>query len=328
MAHKHARRRKTFYSEVKEIDSDPIPYLKKIQESLLNHTYQTSKYTIFDKFDSGKVRTIYKLPYYPDRIVHWAIMQVLEPIIVNTFTSNTCASIPGRGIHHALELEDRYLTSDPEGTKYCLKLDIHKFFPSVDHDILIKLLKKKFKDKELLELLEGIIRSVDSGLPIGNYLSQYLANFYLTYFDHWLKEVKKVKYYIRYMDDIVIFAATKEELHALYRDIKEYLTNNLKLEIKDNWQVFEVEVRGVDFVGYRHFRNKILLRKSIALKIRKKTNKIRRKGYMNANDYGAIKSYGGWIGWCDCEGLKKVYLDNLKPKLLTYEQEHSIIARR
>lgn len=322
LAHKNARKRKTFYSEVKVIDADPMPYLREIQKSLINHTYQTSKYTIFDKFDSGKIRTIYKLPYYPDRIVHWAIMQVLEPIIVNTFTINTCASIPGRGIHKALMLEDKYLKSDPEGTKYCLKLDIKKFFPSVDHDILIKMLYRKFKDPELLDLLEGIIRSVDSGLPIGNYLSQYLANFYLAYFDHWLKEKKKVKYYIRYMDDIVIYSSNKEELHQLYSDIKEYLENNLKLTIKDNWQIYPTYMRGSDFVGYRHFGHKVRLRRSIALKIRRLSNRIRRRGYITEHDYGSLKSYSGWIKWCDSGGLKYVYIDVLRPYIINYERLH------
>lgn len=327
-AHKHARRRKTFYSEVKLIDRDPIPYLTKIQDALKNHNYQTSKYTIFDKFDSGKVRTIYKLPYYPDRIVHWAIMQVIEPYIVSTFTINTCASIPGRGIHKAFDLEDHYLKSDPEGTKYCLKMDIRKFFPSVDHEVLITLLKKKFKDKELLELLEGIIHSVPSGLPIGNYLSQYLANFYLAYFDHWLKEEKKVKYYVRYMDDMVIFMDNKEDLHKLLREIKEYLRVNLKLELKSNWQVFPVAARGVDFLGYRHFGYLVRLRRSTALKIRRKYNKIKKKSHLSSHDYGAINSYQGWSSFCSSRGLLRTYIDPLGEMIAEYERRHHIRTRR
>ena len=323
LAHKNARKRKTFYSEVMEIDSDPMPFLIKLQNSLINHTYQTSEYTVFDKFDSGKIRTIYKLPYYPDRITHWAIMQVIEPIIMSTFTINTCASIPGRGIRHALDLENEYL-KDEEGTKYCLKLDVKKFFPSIDHEILISLLHKKFKDPDLLDLLEGIIHSVDSGVPIGNYLSQYFANFYLTYFDHWLKEEKKVKYYIRYMDDIVIYDSSKEYLHKLRLEIEDYLATNLKLRLKENWQVFPTRVRGSDFIGYRHFGDKILLRKNILYKIRKLSNRIRRKQYMSVRDYGALNSYLVWIEHCDSEGIYYTYIYPLSKYIDNYMKVHNI----
>ncbi len=101
-------------------------------------------------------------------------------------------------------------------------------------------------------LLDEIIDSTD-GLPIGNYLSQYLANFYLTYFDHWIKQVKCKPYYFRYADDCVFLAPDKESLHQLLADIREYFTVNLKLEIKSNYQIFPVAARGIDFVGYVFF---------------------------------------------------------------------------
>jgi hypothetical protein len=105
---------------------------------------------------------------------------------------------------------NKYL-KDIEGTKYCLKIDIKKFFPNINHNILKKLLRRKIKDNDLLWLLDEIIDSIDGdiGVPIGNYLSQYFANFYLAYFDHWLKEEKKVRYVIRYMDDIVCLTSIK-----------------------------------------------------------------------------------------------------------------------
>lgn len=107
---------------------------------------------------------------------------------MKTFTN---ASLKDRGIHRTLDQLDKMLL-DEEGTKYCLKIDVEKFFPNINHDILKELLRKKFKDKLLLNLLDEIIDSIDEekGVPIGNYLSQYFANFYLAYFDHWLKEAK------------------------------------------------------------------------------------------------------------------------------------------
>src|SRR5690606_15310200 len=140
-----------------------------------------------------KERLVYRLPYFPDRITHHAIMNVLEPIFVANLTTDTYSCIKGRGIHACANAVKKALKDVPS-TKYCLKLDITKFYPSVDHEILKALLRRKFKDQDLLELLDEIIDSAP-GLPIGNYLSQYLANFYLSYFDHWIKEKKRVKYY-------------------------------------------------------------------------------------------------------------------------------------
>ena len=132
----------------------------------------------------------------------------------------------------------------------------------MDHEILKQLIRRKFKDQDLLQLLDGIIDSAD-GLPIGNYLSQYLANFYLTGFDHWLKEVKKVKYYFRYADDMVILADNKIYLHDLMADIRQYLAERLKLMVKGNYQVFPVAERGIDFVGYVFFHTLTRVRKTI-----------------------------------------------------------------
>lgn len=114
--------------------------------------------------------------------------------------------------------------------------------------MLKSILRRKLKDKRLLCLLDEIVDSAD-GVPIGNYLSQYFANLYLTYFDHWIKEQKGVKYYFRYADDIVILAPDKAYLHSLMGEIRAYL-GDLKLEVKGNWQVFPVAARGIDFVGY------------------------------------------------------------------------------
>jgi len=216
-----------------------------LNNTLLNGNYKTSRYDVFTIYEP-KERLVYRLPYYPDRITHHAVMNVLEPIFVNTFTKDTYSCIKGRGIHKLFYTLKKDLVNEDE-TRYCLKFDIKKFYPSIDHDILKSLIRKKIKDHRLLKLLDEIIDSAP-GLPIGNYLSQYLANFYLSYFDHWIKEQKAVKYYYRYADDIVILHSNKQALHNLLSDIKQYL-KALKLEVKDNHQVFPVAARGIDYVG-------------------------------------------------------------------------------
>jgi len=271
----------------------------KLHEMLKNKTYQTSTYDIFKVYEP-KEREVYRLPYFPDRIAHHAIMNILESIFVSTYTSDTYSCIKGRGIHKALYNVKNAL-KDVNGTTYCLKLDVRKFYPSIDHDILKSLLERKLKDKDLLWLLHEIIDSAP-GLPIGNYLSQYLANFYLSYFDHWIKEDKAVKYYFRYADDVVILSNSKQELHLILHDIKNYLSEKLKIQVKGNYQVFPIASRGIDFVGYKIYHTHILLRKSI---------KKRFARMLKANNNTAsIASYMGWTKHCDSKHLIKKLLPN------------------
>lgn len=207
-AHNNARKRKTKNPEVQKVDGDVLGYCMQIREMLVRGTFTTSKYHIFNIVDRGKEREICDLPYFPDRIVHWAIMQVLEPIFCSHFIAQTYVAIPGKGTHKALQQLHEYM-DDKEGTAYCLKLDVRKFFPHVNGEILKALLRKKIKCERTLSLLDDIVDSYDNGLPIGNYTSQYFGNYYLSYFDHWIKEDKGVKYYLRYMDDIIILHSSK-----------------------------------------------------------------------------------------------------------------------
>lgn len=269
----------------------------KLHDMLVSKTYKTSKYDIFKVFEP-KERDVYRLPYFPDRICHHAIMNVLEPIFVAVFTSDSYSCIKGRGIHKA-SFNLRKSLNNVDQTTYCLKLDIKKFYPNIDHSILKALLRKKFKDEDLLWLLDEIIDSAP-GLPIGNYLSQYLANFYLTYFDHWIKEQLGVKYYFRYADDIVILHKDKDYLHRVLKVIEDYFDLFLKLEVKGNWQVFPVESRGIDFVGYVHFHTHVLLRKSIKQRFARMLKK--RKNSQS------IASYNGWLKHCDSKNLSKKLL--------------------
>lgn len=268
-----------------------------LQDALLNKTYRTSAYTVFT-IHEPKEREIYRLPYYPDRITHHAVMNVLEPLFVKSFTADTYSCIKKRGIHAAANAVKRALQDQP-GTQYCLKLDIRKFYPSINHAILKSLLRRKFKDAELLWLLDEIIDSAP-GLPIGNYLSQYLANFYLTRFDHWLKQTMNARYYFRYADDLVILSHSKQYLHQLLLSIKQYLQQQLQLEVKSNWQVFPVAARGIDFVGYRFYHAHTRLRKSI------KQNFARMLA-TNPNPQ-SIASYKGWMKHCNANHLTKTLL--------------------
>jgi hypothetical protein len=271
-----------------------------IQQELINKTYQTSPYTTFTIFER-KERVISRLPYR-DRIVHHAVMNILEPMFMANFTADTYSCIKGKGIHSAVRGLKEDL-KDKDGTMYCLQLDIVKFYPSIDHDILKQLLRRKIKDNDLLWLLDGIIDSAP-GLPIGNYLSQYFANYYLSGFDHWIKETKRVKYYYRYADDIIILARTKEEVQRLFADIETYLNLNLKLYIKGNHRIFPVDKCGIDFVGYVFFRKYTRLRKSIKQSFARAVARNKPRS--------SIASYLGWAKHCNSKHLIKQLIPNEK----------------
>ena len=336
-AHKNAKKGKGWYKEVKMIDENPEYYLGLLQEMLINHTYKTSDYEVFYKTEGKKTRKIYKLPYFPDRICQWAILQVIEPFIINNLTDDTYSAIPKRGIHKALfKLQDAMWNDVPE-CQYCLKLDARHYYQSINHELLKQKYARMFKDDELLWLLGEIIDSIttaeiddlraiylleedidpETGIPIGNYLSQYSGNYYFSSFDHWIKEEKKVKYCFRYMDDIVIFGRTKEELHALRKEIEIYFKDELKLQIKDNWQVFPTYIRGVDFLGYRTFLNYTLLRKSTCKDMKRKLTAIRAKvesrNMMNYSEWCCINSYRGWLKHCNSFRLSQKYVVPLLP---------------
>lgn len=277
-----------------------------LHKELSEGKYVTSEYQTFIIHDP-KEREIYRLPFR-DRVVHHAIMNILEDIWTPIFISHTYSCIKGRGIHGVMKHLKKDL-KDIQNTKYCLKMDIRKYYPSIDHLILKNIVQKKIKDKRLLELLDGIIDSAP-GIPIGNYLSQFFANLYLSYFDHWLKEERRTKYYYRYADDMVILASNKEKLHSLLGEIKLYLHNNLRLDLKDNYQIFPVDNRGIDFVGYVFFHTHIRMRKSIKKNFCKKASKLSRKKTTSHNCKIALCSWIGWAKHCNSKHLIKKIIEN------------------
>lgn len=293
LAERKARKGKGHQYGIRLFQRNPEKNLLEIQEKLINKTYKTSAYKVFPIYEP-KERMISSLPYI-DRIVQHGAMNFLERIFVNMFTADCYSCVKGKGIG-GFRRNFRKALKDATGTTYCLEIDITKFYPSIDHRILKQQLRRKFKDNDLLWLLDGIIDSAP-GVPIGNYLSQYFANFYLTGFDHWLKEVLKVKYYFRYCDDIRILCETKEELHRIRRAVQEYLGEKLKLTIKPNYRVFPVRL-GIDVIGYVFYRFYTLLRKSIKKNF---ARAMRRK----CRSPMVLSGYYGWAKWADTKHLIK-----------------------
>ena len=275
--------------------------LDKLYDLFVNETYIPGKYRVKTIWDP-KEREIMIAPFFPDRIVHHCVIIVLGQHWQHTFIENTYACIKGRGIHKCVEDVHRALVLDQVGTRYCLKIDIKKFYDNVDHEALKKIIRYTIEDPQVLRLLDKIIDSngKDKGLPIGNFTSQYLANLYLSYFDHFVKEDLRVKYYYRYMDDMVVLDGSKERLHELLDKFGLYLGAELKLEIKANWQIFPVDARGIDYVGFKQNHYDILLRKGILLRFYKKWNEMKDKYQIESEDdfKHIYSSEYGWIIRC------------------------------
>ncbi|MDD3397699.1 MAG: reverse transcriptase domain-containing protein [Clostridia bacterium] len=295
-------------------------YAKQIQQMLKNESYTPSPYNIKNIVDksSTKIREIAIPKFYPDQIIQWALMLQLENIFMKSMYYYTCASIKFRGAKHGIKYLDKVLVTDRKNTKYCLKLDIRKYYPSVNNKILKQKFRTIIKDEKVLSLLDKIVDSNEKGLPIGNFTSQWFANFYLQDLDHFIKEQLKVKHYIRYMDDFVLFYHNKKQLHK-FRVLVEQELNKLGLILKSNWTLFKFSSRPLDFLGYKFYRDYKTLRRRIFLRIKRRFKRInnffKKYSIVTFKNATAVISYWGRISEIKSQLFYERYVDpyiNLK----------------
>lgn len=294
-AYLSAIRGKSFYTAVQKFIENDIENIERIRESLIDRSFTTGRYREKFVFEPKK-RTLYILPFAPDRIVQHALMSVLVPILDKNFIYDSYACRKGKGQHAGSRRCMEFIRK----ATYCLKCDIEKFYPSVNHEILKDKFRKKIKCKDTLWLLDDIIDSFDGGknVPIGNYTSQWFANFYMTDLDYYIKQVLKIKYYIRYCDDFVLFHNDKKYLHYCKNAISNYCEEKLKLKFSKA-DVFPCS-RGVDYLGYRHFPSGyILLRKSTAKRQKRKIAKLQKMVELNkiTNPKKALSQIASMLGW-------------------------------
>jgi RNA-directed DNA polymerase len=302
-AYNDARRGKTLLKAVRFCDRHLEETLAGIRETLATKTFRTSPYRAMVIF-VPKRREIYKLPFYPDRIVHHCLMRVLEPIWTGLFSPHSYACIKRRGIHAASRLTMSYVRR----YRYCLKMDISKFYPSVDQDVLYGIVAHKIKCPDTLWLMREIIYSYAGGknIPIGNYTSQWMGNLYLNELDQWLRQTHGVTAYVRYCDDFCIFGDDKRRLHTLAGEIETFLRERLRLTLSKN-DVFPTS-QGVDFLGYRHFPDHILLRKATATRMKRRLRSLPEalvKGRVTFDQYrSTLASVSGWLRWANTYHLQ------------------------
>jgi len=292
LASKGKKKRKN----VKRFFEDKDKKLQFLHELLVSGKYHSMGYTkksIVDRC-SNKHREIFVPKFFPDQIVQWALILQIKPYLTRGMYAYSCASVEGRGSYYGYKYVKRIL-QDTKNTKYCLVMDIKRFYPSIDQDVLMDKFRKIIKDRRTIELIDKIVRSVPSGVPIGNYTSQWFANFFLQDYDHFVKERLHARYYVRYMDDMLLFCSSKDHLHFCVRRSKNFLKIQ-KLKIKPNYQVFLVANkialgRAPDFLGYKFFRNFIALRGRTFLRARRRVSKVCNKSRLTAKDSSAILSY-------------------------------------
>ena len=223
----------------------------KLQRELLEGSYRPRAYRTFFVSDP-KPRTI-SAANFRDRVAHHALCAALEPLFERAAIRDSYACRPGKGTHAALARAQVFARR----SGYFLKLDIRKFFENADHAVLKRGLRRLVKDSRLLALADRIIEhgapgsAQGKGLPIGNLTSQHFANHYLGPLDHFIKEELRVRGYVRYMDDMLLFADSKEFLHGAHRRVREFLARGLKLELKDEATVLAPVSEGIPFLGLR-----------------------------------------------------------------------------
>jgi RNA-directed DNA polymerase len=195
---------------------------------------------------------------FPERVLHHAIMNICEPALERYAIHDTYACRKDKGHRKAVLRAQYFCRQYP----WFLKLDIRKYFDSISHHHMLNLLARIFREQDLLTLFDKIFMTYQTdagkGLPIGNLVSQHCANVYLGVLDHWLKDELGVKGYVRYMDDFLIFSENKAALNGIFPKLRNFLDERLALELKDNIQLNRC-LRGIPFLGYRIFPNRIML---------------------------------------------------------------------
>lgn len=281
LAFKKARKGKTKKDYVVRFEENLRDNLKQLKFELMTLTYKPLPLKTFILRDP-KTRKISKSAFR-DRVIHHALCNIIEPIFDKTFIYDSCANRKGRGTLSALkrfEIFKRKATHNLKSEAFCFKADIKHYFQEVDHEILIKIVKKKVKDEKIIWLIKTILRNSNNkgkAMPLGNLTSQFFANVYLNELDRFVKHKLKARYYIRYVDDFVVLHESKEQLEIWKKEIELFLNTNLKLEPHPEKSRIISLSAGIDFVGSRNFYHFTILRKRNVRKISECIRKYRNR---------------------------------------------------
>lgn len=292
-------------------------YIEEIHKSLIGESYKFGELYSFT-IREPKVREIHCPKFYPDRILHHCLMNVIAPLMLEKFTNDTYGSIPKMGITLLVNRLKKSLSKNPNS--YYLKVDIKKFYQSIDIGIMKSVIRRVIKCNKTINMIDSILDIHDKGIPIGAYTSQYFGNLMLSGVDHWVKEVVKVKHYYRYMDDMLFIVNDKQEAHRLFAQVKEEM-DKLNLTIKNNAVIAPIST-GIDFVGYKFYPTHTRLRKSIKDRMKRRVGRLHKQ---NVSDRYFMKMTASHYGWCKHADSKNLIRSVFKDRLHLYEEVISSI---
>lgn len=303
LAAKKAVKSKKSKKSVKHFLAHREELLEKLRNDLISGTYKTSPYKTFDIYEPKK-RTIYKLPLYPDHILHHALINVLGPIWQKSFIRDSYACIPGRGLLAASQRTMHFMRKN----KYVLQCDIRKFYPSINHDMVLKIISYKIRDRRILRVIDEVVRSVggNHNLPIGNLTSQWLGNVFMNVLDQFVKQKLRWQHYIRYCDDFCLYGNDKCELYKTGSKIQDFVRKCLQIDFSKC--VVRRTKDGIGFIGYRHFKKYILVRKATARKLKKRITNIIINCDFGGKSIGQLAAAFGWLKWCQSFNMRKQLL--------------------
>lgn len=320
-------------SDVRRVLSRLDEYVGKAYEMVRSERFTPSeprRKRIYDT-SSQKWRVITVVPFWPDGVMHWLLVEALKPVFMRGMYPWSCASIPGRGGARAGRYIKRALRGDRKGTKYAIEMDVKGYYPSISIDRLMGALARKVKDRRVLRLVRAVLDSCGEGLAIGYYLNQWLANFYLEPLDWYAVSLPGVKYMVRYMDNVTIFGPNKRKLRVARASIAGFM-GDLGLAMKENWQIYPVAKRMVSAVGYRFARTHTILRKRNFLRLTRQCRRVRRKQRRGEpipfSLAAGLLSRLGQLKHCDSHKARVKYIDPIGVKNLKEVVRHESKRRR
>lgn len=266
---KEVKKGKTLHDTFIAFERKIARHIEDLVNEIKNGTYKPMPYRSFRVYEPKE--RIISAPHLRDRVVQHALMRVIKKPIDNRFIAQNFACRVGKGTHSCSKLLVKYLRNFEDG--YCLKIDISKFFYEINREVLLSKIKRIIKCKKSLVVINKFVYDNDEikGIPIGNLTSQLFANLMLNDLDHFIKRTLKCKYYLRYMDDMIILDNNKDKLHYIFKEVTQVIENS-KLRLNPKSGIFQIK-QGVDFVGYRTWKNKRLIRKQSLFRIRKSLKK-------------------------------------------------------
>lgn len=305
-----------FKSLIKDISKD-------VFHEITNRNIQLEPINYLKKKDncSGKIRDI-GIASIKQQIYDHVCVMACHNMFMSKIGRYQCASIKGRGQSYGKKTIERWIRKNPKKCRWIWKGDIRKFYPSVSHRVIKKLLRRDIKNDDVLYVLFFLIDSYgDKGLCIGSYLSQFLANYYLSYAYHFLDEkcfktrhkrngkntnVRLLSHHLFYMDDIIIFSPNKKYLRMCIKKLFKYLQMNLELEVKPEHQLFKLDSRPIDMMGFKFYTYKTTIRKRIFVRINRLISKYRNPNrIMTLTNAKSIMCYKGYLDHSDSRKYKE-----------------------